>query len=315
PPRRGHRRAGRRLRRAVAGVGVLAFLVVPALLLVALQDEDAGPRTQAVAGLARGIAVAGGQVWVADATTDSLQATPLDAPSRHSRLALDAGRVRGVASRGHRLLVATDEALVDIPRGDLGRADRVRVPDAVGPLAVGGGSAWAATTAGPPKLLRVEDGRLAQIPLKTRASCLAVGGDTLWIANARAGTIFGVDTRTRIARTAKVRVGGRPVALAATQAAVWVVLAADSAVVRLDPATGRPNLPPIPVSGRPVAIAADSRQVWVARRADHAVTRLDARTGRPLDEVGAARAPIGIALSDDAAWVVGQRGQLTRIPR
>jgi hypothetical protein len=306
---------GRPIRKVLVGGLILAFLTGPSLLVLALRNEDAGPRTQALATVARGVAVAGGRVWVADASSESLRGMSLDAPRRRTRLALGAGRVRGVASRGHRLLVATERALVDIPRGDLGRATRVRNTAPVGPLAVGGGSLWAATTAGKPELLRVEAGRLARIPLRSRASALAVGARTLWIANASRGTVFGVDTRTRIARTAKVRVGRRPVALAATADAVWVALAGDSAVVRLDPVTGRPNLPPVPVPGGPVAIAADSRQVWVARRRADAVTRLDARTGRPLDEVGAARSPVGVALSDDATWVVGTGGQLTRIPR
>jgi hypothetical protein len=314
PPGRSHAGAGRHIRRALAGALILAFLALPAVLVVTLRDKDAGTRTEAVGGTARGVAVAGGRVWVADASGEELQATAVQGPRQPSRLALDAGRVRGVASRGQRLLVATDKALIDIPRGDLSRATRVSIPDPVGPLAVGGGSLWAATTAGKPELLRVKDGRLARIPLKARPSALAVGADTLWIANGGAGTVFGVDTRTRIARTPKVRVGGSPVALTATADAVWVSLARDT-VLRLDPRTGRPNLPPISVPGRPAAIAADSREVWVARRRAHAVTQLDARTGRPLDEVGSARSPVGIALSDDAVWIVGARGELTRIPR
>ena len=319
-PARRRAGAGRQVRRVVAGVFVLAFLAMPALLLIALENEDAGSHTEAVGGTtvggtAHGIAVAGGRVWIAYASSEALHATEVGAPRRHSRLPLDAGRVRGVASRGHRLLVATVEALIDIPRGDLERATRVSITDHVGPLAVGDGSLWAATTTGKPKLLRVGADQLTRIPLKARASALAVGANTLWIANASAGTVFGVDTRTRIARTTKVRIGGRPVALAATAGAVWVALARDNAVVRLDPLTGRPNLPPIPVPDGPVAIAADSRQVWVARRAADAVTRLDARTGRPLDEISAARSPVGIALSHDATWVVGADGQLTRIPR
>jgi streptogramin lyase len=72
---------------------------------------------------------------------------------------------------------------------------------------------------------------------------------------------------------------------------------------------------PIPVPGEPSAVAADAREVWVARREDHAVTRVDARTGRTLSEVGTARRPVGVALSPDAAWVVGAEGDLTRVPR
>jgi hypothetical protein len=172
PPRAGGAGAGagRYTRRVLAGVLILAFLAGPSLLVLALEDEDAGPRAQAVGAAARGVAVAGGRVWVADGSGESLHTTTIDAPRRRTRLALDAGRIRGVASRGHRLLVATDEALVDIPRGDLGRAKRVRNTAPVGPLAVGGGSLWAATTAGKPELLRVEGDRLARIPLRARAS-------------------------------------------------------------------------------------------------------------------------------------------------
>jgi streptogramin lyase len=93
-----------------------------------------------------------------------------------------------------------------------------------------------------------------------------------------------------------------------------VALAGDRAVVRLDPRTGRPVGAPVPIAGGPGAIAADTRQVWVTSRREDAVTRLDARTGRPVDQVGVER-PVGVALSDDAAWVVGAGGDLTRIPR
>jgi len=310
PPRRG----GRMVRWAVGLALLLAFLAVPAGLLLALRDEDAGTRTKPGGAAARGIAVAGDRVFVALDGGRGVEAVPLGGARRRSRIDVGRGEVLGVASRGDRLLVATDRALVDIPGGDPSAAVRTTVKERVGALAVGGGSSWAATIRRP-GLLRLEAGRLARVPLKGVASALAVGPGILWVADAARGTVFGVDTRTRVARTKKVRVGRRPVALAATGQAVWVVLASDSAVVRLDPRTGRPNLPPIPVSGRPVAIAADSRQVWVARRGADAVTRLDARTGRPMDEVGTARSPVDVALSEDAAWVVGADGGLTRLPR
>ena len=86
-------------------------------------------------------------------------------------------------------------------------------------------------------------------------------------------------------------------------------------MIRLDPTTGRPKGAPVPIPGKPSAVAADSREVWVTRSADDAVTQIDAKTGRPQNEVGTAANPVDVTLTRDAAWVVGARGEITRIPR
>jgi DNA-binding beta-propeller fold protein YncE len=164
-------------------------------------------------------------------------------------------------------------------------------------------------------LLRLAAGRITRIPLRAPASALSVAAGTLWIADARAGTVFGVDTTTRVARTPKIHVGRRPVAIAATRRAVWVVCAGDSTIVRLDPQTGRVTGAPGPVPDGPNSVAADSREVWVTRRRADAVTQINARTGRPQKEVNTATAPVRVALTDHVTWVVGSDGQVTRIPR
>jgi serine/threonine protein kinase len=80
PPGRSHAGAGRHIRRALAGALILTFLALPAVLVVTLQDKDAGTRTEAVGGTARGVAVAGGRVWVADASGEELHATAVQGP-------------------------------------------------------------------------------------------------------------------------------------------------------------------------------------------------------------------------------------------
>ncbi|HEX8158950.1 MAG TPA: protein kinase [Solirubrobacteraceae bacterium] len=308
-------RAPRRTRRLVGALALLGlFLAPPVTLLLILRDREAGPITRTGAGPARGLAVAGGHVWVATAGTNTLEAFSTARGGRRRAVALGAGVIRGVASRGDHLLVATDRALVDLPHADSARATRVAVRDRIGPLAVGGGSSWAGVT-GRAVLLRLAAGRITRIPLRAPASALSVAAGTLWVAHARAGTVFGVDTTTRVARTAKIHVGRRPVAIAATRRAVWVVCAGDSTIVRLDPQTGRVTGAPVPVPDGPNSVAADSREVWVTRRRADAVTQINARTGRPQKEVNTATAPVRVALTDHVTWVVGSDGQVTRIPR
>jgi serine/threonine-protein kinase len=316
PP--GARRPARTARRLLALLALVLFVAAPVALLLALRDSgrdrDARPAPAPTTRTAKGLAVAAGRVWVATAGRDALQTRPTGGGGRRRAIAVGFGAVRGVAARGDRLLVATDRGLVDIASGDLQRARRIAVTGRVGPLAVGGGSSWAGL-ADRKVLLRLAGGRVYRIPLRGPASALTVGAGALWVADARAGTVFGVDTATRIARTPKIRVGRRPVALAASRGAVWAVLAGDGSVARIDPRAGRVVGSPIRIPGGPNAIAADSNQIWVTRFRDDAVTRLDARTGRPVGEDRTVHAPVGVALSDDAAWVVGTAGDLTRIPR
>jgi len=180
-------------------------------------------------------------------------------------------------------------------------------------VAVGNGVSWAAGASNR-QLLRLEDGDAIRTTTSSPIDGLATGAGAVWVAHADEGTVGRVNARTRNP-TALRRLGGAPTAIAATATAIWVADPERDVVLRLDPRTGKAVGAPVPVPGDPVALAADSRQVWVARRADNAVTALDARTGRPVNEVGSAQQPVGVALTDDAVWVVGRRGQLSRISR
>lgn len=314
PP--GGRRRGPLARWMLLVVGLAVFLAAAAALVLALRDTAAGAQTEKVAAHAYGLAAAGERVFVATGR-GGLAALPDTGDSAQMRRVLSGKlAVRDVASDGRRTVATTKRALVSVPRA--GQADRgpaaVRIPGAPRALAQGAGASWIGL-ADRNTLLQVKDGVTTSIPLLEPAIAIAVGAEAVWVAGAADGTVFGMDPETLETTTEKIRVGRRPVALAATANAIWVVLAGDGQLIRLDPRTGRPKGAPVPIPGKPSAVAADAREVWVTRSADDAVTQIDARTGRPQREVGTAARPVDVTLTRDVAWVVGARGEVTRIPR
>ena len=312
----GGRHSGRLARWMLVALGLAVFVAAAAALLMALRDTAAGAQTEKVAAHAYALATAGERVFVATGR-GGLGALPDTGDSAQMRRVLSGKvAVRDVASDGRRTVATTKRALVSVPRA--GQADRrpaaVRLPGAPSALAQGAGAAWIGL-ADRNTLLQVKDGVTTSIPVLEPATAIAVGAEAVWVAGAADGTVFGIDPETLERTTEKIRVGRRPVALTATANAIWVVLAGDGQLIRLDPSTGRPKGAPVPIPGKPSAVAADAREVWVTRTADDAVTQIDARTGRPQNEVGTAARPVDITLTRDAAWVVGARGEVTRIPR
>ena len=309
--------AGRRRRRALhaalALVALALFVAAPLGLLQLLQDTDAGPHTERIAAGAFDVAAANGRIWVATRRQGVVTIPDTGARGGEQRVLPSRPDVRSLASDGRRVVLASSRTLAAI-RSPAGRPALTRLPAAATAVAAGAGSYWAATGDGT-TLLRARDDGVSSVPLLRPTTAIAVSPTRVWVLSKADGTVLGVNPETLEAETDRLRVGRRPVALAATRAAVWVVLEGSGELIRLDPRNGRPRGVPIPVSGRPTAVAADARDVWVTRSKDDAVDRIDARTGRPLEEIGTAAEPVGVALTRDAAWVVGSRGDLTRIPR
>jgi DNA-binding beta-propeller fold protein YncE len=150
----------------------------------------------------------------------------------------------------------------------------------------------------------------------SRAS-LAVGADTVWLAN---GTrkVMRIDPRsgrlTRIA--APVRID----AVAAGGRRIWAVGSRAATVFRIDAESGRLGARvALGGGGRsagqfPIAIAATGSGVWVLDGNSGTVTRLDPRT---LEVAGTTRLPIDrvptdIAANGRTAWVSNGDGSLSR---
>src|SRR5204862_4363656 len=89
------------------------------------------------------------------------------------------------------------------------------------------------------------------------AALAAVGG-TLWVADDGAGTVTGVDERTR-GVTDRIRVGDAPSAIAATPTAVWVLDRLDSTLSRIDLRRDVVDLTrPVPAEAAGLAAGADA---------------------------------------------------------
>jgi DNA-binding beta-propeller fold protein YncE len=260
-----------------------------------------------------GIAVSGGRVWVALASSAALQ--QFDASSGD----------------------AVGEPL------EVGRQ-----PDNP---AVAGDVVWLVLS-GDDAVARVENGQITRIPVGDAPEDLAIAGDTVWVANAGDGTVSRIDRASATVTGEPIQVGPKPLGIAAGGGTVWVTSNEDDTVWRLDAATGEVRGEPIPVGARPrgvavgggsawvansgddtvtrvrdglaVPVGANPRDlavaggtVWVANAADDTVSRIDAASGEvDGDPIDVGDDPIGIAVGDDAVWVTGFRDDtLARIPQ
>jgi serine/threonine-protein kinase len=192
----------------------------------------------------------------------------------------------------------------------------------------------------------------ATIPVGRGPDGITVAGSDVWVADAGAGTLVGIDAgsnrragpalpagrqpdnpvvangavwvvasgddavlRITNGRTTSVPVGRAPEALAVGERFLWVTNAGDGTVSRIDLDTARVSGDPIKVGGRPLDIAAGKDAVWVTSFTDGTVTRLDPRSG---DVRGApikvGRQPRGVAVGEGSTWVANAGdGTVTRI--
>ncbi len=239
-----------------------------------------------VAGNMRGLAAAAGSVWVA-------AAKPLSA-SRSEGVVIriaESGRVEATARAG-------------------------TWPAA---LAVGKRAIWAVNTAPFFKrgtLVRIEtatnrvDGR--PIPLGPAPSGVAVGGGSLWVADAIEGTVRRIDPQRR--RTvAAIDVGSEPYGVVFAAGSVWVTNADDDTVSRIDPVTNRVTAT-IRVGRNPYGIAVGGRSLWTANLGDGTVSQIDAARGRVRRTIRTGGDPVGVAVAGGVVWfTLNSEGRVTRL--
>lgn len=220
-----------------------------------------------------GIAVVGGQLWVANlggtvGVLDSSTGEPV------ARVATGAGEPAAVALDDRWAWVPTHG-----PGGGLARLDRAR-PDA-GPVTVA---------------------------LPESGFAVAVDGNVVWVAGLD-GRVFAVDAdRAELVRT--IEVGGAPRGVVVAGGDVWVSLRDDRAVVRLDATTGE-EVARIATGGQPWPIAAGGGFVWTATL-EGRLLRLDPAEDRVTAEANVGPNPRSIAVGAGAVWVASQSGTVTR---
>lgn len=174
--------------------------------------------------------------------------------------------------------------------------------------------AWLPTHGPGGGLVRIDRFDLAREPMQIQLAesgfAAATGGGTVWVAGLD-GQIFAVDAASgRVEQT--INVGGSPRGVTIAAGDVWVSLRDERAVVRLDAATGR-EVARIDTGGPPWPIAADRDVVWTATL-DGDVLRIDPSQNAVTGRAAGPPEARGIGIGAEAVWVASQSGALTRVP-
>ena len=190
---------------------------------------------------------------------------------------------------------------------------------AAGGIAFADGSLWAAgtepTAPNPGTVLMRVDPSSGRI-ISTlnfegnRASGVAVGNGSIWIAASGDDAVWQVDEGTNHV-DGKATVGKEPSDVAFGDGSVWVTTAADDSLWRLDAPEGG-NVTPrdvIHVGSQPSAVAVTSDAVWVTNRGDGTVSRVDPQTDKVVATIHVGNAPTGIAAANGRVWTTVQPAQ------
>jgi DNA-binding SARP family transcriptional activator len=150
-----------------------------------------------------------------------------------------------------------------------------------------------------------------------RPVAVAIGHGSVWVANADDGTVSRIDLdRREVIRT--IGIGAPAIDLAVATDAVWVANGSDGTVSRIDPSAdvvvetidlrGSSDL----VWNPAYAVDADDDSVWIAAGPHH-VHRIDTTTNEPSAIIDVGRVPVGVALGEDALWVVTTAERALRV--
>ena len=150
-----------------------------------------------------------------------------------------------------------------------------------------------------------------------RPVALAIGHGSVWVANADDGTVSRIHPdRHEVIRT--IGIGAPAIDLAVTTDAVWVANGSDGTASRIDPSAdavvetidlrGSSEL----VWNPTYAVDADDDSVWIAVGPHH-VFRIDPTTNEPAAIIDVGHVPVGLALGEEALWVVTTAERALRI--
>ena len=182
---------------------------------------------------------------------------------------------------------------------------------ALGALALGGGFGGGDGTMVPSRALGFIDpatNKVADtIDLPNRATGLALGADSLWVADGLDGTLLRVDPKARrVAKT--IGVGFTPEAVAARPDGIWVAEHGGSdnyaSIRAIDPVTGQGDRPrKLRIGGASVVgLVADSDGVWLGLQFS-GVYRIDGAGGATRGPVPGSSDVTAIAFGRGALWI------------
>jgi DNA-binding beta-propeller fold protein YncE len=150
-----------------------------------------------------------------------------------------------------------------------------------------------------------------------RPVALAIGHGSVWVANTDDGTVSRIHPdRREVIRT--IGIGAPAIDLAVGTDAIWVANGSDGTVSRIDPSVdavvetidlrGSSEL----VWNPTYAVVADNDSVWIAAGPRH-VHRIDPTSNESSAIIDVGHVPAGLALGDEALWVVTTAERALRI--
>jgi streptogramin lyase len=310
---------GRALALGLAGLAVIAAMVVLVLALIGSDGGVHASKPIPIGGAPLRIAADDEAIWVTSQPDGTLtRLNPESGEAVGKPFQLGAG-ISGVAVGAGSIWVS------DPPRGEVLRVDpqsgailkRIAVGGRPGAIAFGGDDVWVADEDGAGvSAVAAKSGRILRrgLPPHAQPLRLAVGQGGLWVSSASTGNVRRIDLSTfRI--DSPIPVGRGPAGVTVARGLVWVANSRGDTVSKVDPSIHAVLGDPIEVGGGPGGIDAGSTTVWVASAAEDAVTRIDLesgeRSGAPI-QVGSE--PGAVAVGETAVWVADNgEGAVTRI--
>jgi DNA-binding beta-propeller fold protein YncE len=180
--------------------------------------------------------------------------------------------------------------------------------------ALGGGSG----TIVPPHSLGVIDPATNKvvdtIELPNRATGLALGAGSLWVADGLDETLLRIDpNRRRVVKT--IGIGFSPDAVTVGEGTVWVVEPSGidnfASIREIDPLTGQGGRPKkLEIAGPKVTgFAADDQAVWLALRYS-GVYRIEEGAGHPLGPVPGSSDAASLTIGSGAVWIAEREDEV-----
>ena len=172
-------------------------------------------------------------------------------------------------------------------------------------LAVGGGSVWVAN-AGDGTVSRIERERaeIVTIPIGQDPADIAFGAGSLWVTD-RAGAVSQVSpSANQVVR--RIAAGNAPRGIVAGYGALWVASEADRTVGRVDLSRGAVTQK-IDLGANPTALAAGAGGVWVTSEEGGTVFRIEPRSGTVVSTIGVGHGPVDVAVGAGAVWVANRQ--------
>jgi streptogramin lyase len=191
---------------------------------------------------------------------------------------------------------------------------RIPLPQGSRAVAFGDGSIWVTHPAEQSvSRIAMETGKAVGFPIKLdfEPREIAYGEGAAWVCSADRSRVARIDPETNTV-TAEIDLRSLEIPvhnhllLAAGEGALWITDQMN--VIQVDPQTNQLVGQPLPAGEEIIAIGLGHGTLWTGSHDDGMITRVDARTHRVVASFDVKFSVHGLAVSDEAAWVLDEHG-------